>query len=169
MSDALLDAFRHSTWANRQLIDYCRRLTQEQLETKAPGAYGSILETLRHLIGSESFYRFMFTGAFSDWDISDEVLPTLDQLAGWSSELGESWEQLLAQPVDAAAMLVQTTPNGIRHEDRAGIMVAHTLHHAAIHREQVNAVLSYLGCDPPELDPRDYAWATGLSPRPQRS
>jgi uncharacterized damage-inducible protein DinB len=42
-------------------------------------------------------------------------------------------------------------------------MLAHALHHAAIHREQVNAILTHLGFEPPELDPRDYARAMGLN------
>jgi uncharacterized damage-inducible protein DinB len=164
MHDALLDAFRHSAWANRQLIEFCRKLTLKELGTKGPVAYGSILETLQHMVGSESFYRFMFTGSFSDWDWHDDVLPTLDQLAAWSSELAAFWEQLLQSPVDADARLVQTTPNGVRHEDITGILLAHIIHHAAIHREQINGVLTHLGIEPPELDPRDYAHATGRPP-----
>jgi hypothetical protein len=38
------------------MIDARVQLGPEQLETAVPGTYGSILDTVRHLVGSDSGY-----------------------------------------------------------------------------------------------------------------
>jgi hypothetical protein len=52
---ALEDAFGHHVWATLRMID-ARQLGPEQLETAVPVTYGSILDTVRHLLGSDSGY-----------------------------------------------------------------------------------------------------------------
>jgi uncharacterized damage-inducible protein DinB len=49
----LIDAFAHHNWATQRVIDACAALTPEQLATPAPGTYGSIIDTLRHLVGAD--------------------------------------------------------------------------------------------------------------------
>lgn len=52
MSGSLLtDAFAPHVWATLRLIDTCLALSPEQLETGVPGTSGSILDTMRHLVG----------------------------------------------------------------------------------------------------------------------
>ena len=50
------DAFGHHVWATTRLIDVCLELPPEQLDTAVPGTYGSILDTQRHLVGSDAWY-----------------------------------------------------------------------------------------------------------------
>ena len=57
MTSSLLDdAFAHHVWATVRLIDACSELSEEQLQTSLPGTYGSILDTLRHLVASDAGY-----------------------------------------------------------------------------------------------------------------
>ena len=49
----LADAFDHHVWASLRIVDACLALSPEQLETNVPGTYGSILDTARHLVGSD--------------------------------------------------------------------------------------------------------------------
>ena len=51
----LADAFDHHVWATLRVIDACLALTPEQLQTNVPGTYGSILDTVRHLVGADSW------------------------------------------------------------------------------------------------------------------
>ena len=53
MTEALLELYRHKTWATLRLIKYCQDLTDETLDATIPGTYGSIRETPRHLVGAE--------------------------------------------------------------------------------------------------------------------
>jgi uncharacterized damage-inducible protein DinB len=55
MTGSLLeDVFAHNVWATLRLLDACIALSPEQLDTAVPGTYGSILDTARHLVGSET-------------------------------------------------------------------------------------------------------------------
>ena len=55
MTRSLLeDAFAHHVWATEQLIDACLALSSEQLASEVTGTYGSILSTMRHLVGADS-------------------------------------------------------------------------------------------------------------------
>jgi uncharacterized damage-inducible protein DinB len=46
-------------------------------------------------------------------------------------------------------------------EVRAGVIVAQALHHGNAHREQICAILTSLGIEPPDIQPWECAWATG--------
>lgn len=161
MNDSLLDAFRHNAWATRGLLEFCRRLRDEQLNAKAVGTYGSILETFKHLIGSESFYSSLLTGAFPAWDWDDERPATLDEIAHWAADLGAIWEGVLSRPIDGESMLHQDFKDGGTRDVRAGVVLAQALHHGNAHREQVASILTVLGFEPPDLDVWEYGKAVG--------
>jgi len=152
MSELILDAFRHNAWATRSLIEFCQRLSDEQLNSKVPGVYGSILETLMHLIGSESYYRFLIAGRFLDWDWNEHGLVSLEKMGSWAAELADSWSRLLMVKLDPEAQLIRQTPGGRTHEARTSIVLAQVLHHGSVHREQVCTILTALGVEPPDLD-----------------
>ena len=48
--------FRHHLWANLRLLDVCKTLTDEQRQTSIVGGYGSIGDTLQHMVRSEYGY-----------------------------------------------------------------------------------------------------------------
>ena len=62
MTTLLDDAFAHHVWATLRLMDACSQLSDEQLQTSLPGTYGSILDTMRHLVGSDAGYLNRLSG-----------------------------------------------------------------------------------------------------------
>ena len=50
----LAHAFGHHTWANLSVLDVCSALPEERLTTPVPAIYGSILDTLRHIVGADN-------------------------------------------------------------------------------------------------------------------
>src|SRR5687767_5051044 len=61
MTTSLLsDAFRHHIWATERVLEVCASLTPAQLEEPVPGTYGSIIDTLRHVVQADSFYLTIF-------------------------------------------------------------------------------------------------------------
>ena len=157
MNGALLEAFRHNSWATRQLLAFCRDLSEEQLAASATGTYGSIRATFNHLVISDGRYLRRLAGGGPAWvDRPDDA--ELDQLAAWTEEAGQRWERLLAEPVDAEHAFVVGDGDV---EVRGGVIVAQALHHGNAHREQICAVLTGLGVEPPDIQPWAYGWATG--------
>ena len=157
MNGALLEAFRHNSWATRQLLAFCRDLSEEQLAASATGTYGSIRATFNHLVFSDGRYLLRLAGGAPPWvDRPDDA--DLDELAARAEEAGQLWERLLSEPVDAERVVV--VDDGAL-EVRAGVIVAQALHHGNAHREQICAILTSLGMEPPDIQPWEYAWATG--------
>ena len=55
--------FRHHLWANLQLLDLCKTLNAEQLQTSIVGVFGSLGDTLQHLVKAErSYFSRISTG-----------------------------------------------------------------------------------------------------------
>jgi uncharacterized damage-inducible protein DinB len=54
--DTLTTLFRHHQWANLRLFELCARLTPDQLDASIPGTYGSIRDTLQHIVTAEQSY-----------------------------------------------------------------------------------------------------------------
>src|SRR5438067_7017731 len=53
MSKALADCLRYNRWANLELFEACRGLTDDQLDARAAGTPRSVRELLQHIAGSE--------------------------------------------------------------------------------------------------------------------
>ena len=50
MRHGLRDLARHNAWATGQVLEYCRGLDEPTLNSTAPGTYGTIFQTLQHIV-----------------------------------------------------------------------------------------------------------------------
>jgi uncharacterized damage-inducible protein DinB len=156
MSRTLLeDAFAHHVWATLRLVDTCLPLSPEQLGTVAPGTYGSILETARHLVGADSSYLFSMTGGRTP--LIDEDHMDLSQLLAAMEGNGTTWTSLLAENLDPDAVVVRRRDDGSETHAPIGIRLAQVLHHGTDHRSQICTALTTLGVEPPAIDVWDFA------------
>lgn len=158
MNEALLDAFRHNSWATRQLIAACRVLSAQQLDAPAAGSYGSILSTFNHIIMAEARYLWRLSGSAPDWAVNDVHSARLDDFDARTSETAQNWERFLAGPIDTERVLIL---NDGKYEVHAGVLLAQALHHGNAHREQICAILTGYGIEPPDVQAWAYADATG--------
>src|SRR2546426_11807934 len=111
MSRSLLsDAFAHHVWATLRLVDACLVLSPEQLGTAVPGTYGSILETMRHLVGADASYLFVMSRGSSP--IIDEDHMNLAELREATEAHGVAWAQLLSQEPDPDEVLTRHRDDG---------------------------------------------------------
>src|SRR6267378_285272 len=53
MADQLLDLIEYNRWANHQLFALVDRASADGLQASQPGMYGSVIETLTHLVSVE--------------------------------------------------------------------------------------------------------------------
>src|SRR5436190_6516616 len=149
-SSVLDDAFAHDVWATLRLVDACLALSPEQLGTAVPGTYGSILETARHLVGSDSSYLFATTGERSH--LIDEDHMDLPELRAAMEDHGAAWPGLLAQDLDPDAVNVRRHDDGSETHTTMGIRLAQALHHGTDHRSQICTALTTIGVEPPPID-----------------
>jgi uncharacterized damage-inducible protein DinB len=160
MSGPLLaDAFAHHVWATVRVIDACLALTPEQLASGVPGTYGSILATMRHLVGADRSYLTVLSGG--QVGRIDEEGMSLAELREAMEPHGPAWAAIVATDLDADAILVRRRDDGSESHASAGIRLAQALHHGTDHRSQVCTALTALGVDPPAIDVWDFAWDEG--------
>ena len=151
----LTDAFAHNAWATLQLLDACMGLTDEQLATTVPGTYGSIVDTLRHVVGADAGYLFVLTGGRVP--MIDEDDKSLDDLRAISAEHAAEWPRLLAEDRDPDEVVTRHRDDGSASHAPLGVRLAQVVHHGTDHRSQVCTALTTLGIEPPEID----VWAFG--------
>jgi uncharacterized damage-inducible protein DinB len=155
----LEDAFAHHVWATQQLIDACLGVAPERLEATASGTFGSIIETLRHLVGADAAYLFSLTGGRRP--LVNEKHLTLAELREVMEADGKAWAALLGESLDPDAIVVRRRPDGSEGHAPAGIRLAQALHHGTDHRSQVCTILTTLGIEPPAIDVWDFADGQG--------
>ena len=158
MSRSLLDdAFAHHAWASLRLIDTCLSLTPEQLDAAVPGTYGSILETMRHFVGGDSYYLSHLTG---DPEIDTDHMDLRELRAAIEAD-ERTWIELLAKDLDADAVVKDVDEDGFERDATIGIRLAQALHHGTDHRSQICTALTTLGVEPPGIDAWDFGVHAG--------
>ena len=147
-------------WATLRLVDTCLALSPPQRETAVPGTYGSILDTLRHLIGRDAWDLFVATGAVTS--LIDEDYMDLSELRAAMESHGPAWSRLLAQDLDPDAVLDEVDEDdGYERHIAMGIQLAQLLHHGTDHRSQVCTALTALDVEPPPIDVLDFGIQAG--------
>jgi uncharacterized damage-inducible protein DinB len=164
MAESLMrDAFLHHAWAIKRLAGACGALTPEQLTTPVRGTYGSIMETLRHIVADDWFYLGVLTGrrpAFA----SDPGAMDLAGLSAAADVLEAAWAGLLAADLDPDAMVKEIDDeDGFQRDTTIGVHLAQALHHGNEHRAQICTAFTVLGAEPPGVSVFDFARETGRS------
>ncbi len=157
MNQLLLESFRHSAWATQTLIDTFRQLPAADLERPARG-FGSLIATLNHVVASDARYLARLSGVTAAWIEAREVTSDLDVLQARAGEAAQAWERLLTAPFDGERLLSLDAGKYVCH---ASVVVAQALHHACAHREQIRGGLADIGVKTRDLQPWEYALATG--------
>ena len=154
------DAFAQHVWATLRLVDACVELSPEQLGTTVPGTYGSILDTLRHCIGSDAWDLFVATGDRAT--IIREGEMDLSELRAAMETHGPAWSWLLAQDLDPDVVLTEVDEDdGYTRTIAMGIQVAGALQHGTDHRSQICTTLTALGVEPPTIDILEFGMQVG--------
>jgi uncharacterized damage-inducible protein DinB len=151
----LADAFGHHAWATMTLIDACQQLDPEQLATTVPGTYGSIIDTMRHLVGADASYLFVLSGG--QVPEIEEADMDLAALRAVMAAHAPAWQTLVAGDLDAELTVVRHRDDGSEGHAPLGIRLAQVLHHGTDHRSQICTALTSLGITPPEIDVWDFA------------
>lgn len=158
-SPLLADAFGHHIWATIRVLDACAALDDAQLATTVPGTYGSILDTLRHLVGGDVFYLDILRGREPEpFDEEGSDIPTLRAVM---EAHDPAWQRLVAGDIDPTTVVIEHEDSGYETHAPLGIRLAQALHHGTDHRSQVCTALTTLGIEPPPIDVWDFGARDG--------
>ena len=150
--------FEHNNWANRQIIQACSVLSDEQLDAEPQSAtLGSIRHTLLHLVSAQQGYLALLTLPVE----ARRKIPL--EFTDLQKAASDSGEGLLALARDDPGQHLQArlqTMDGYFVEP--WVVMVQAINHATEHREQIKSMLSALGVTPPNIDGWDYGEATHM-------
>jgi len=158
-STALGDAFGHHVWATIRVLDTCSALDDTQLATAAPGTYGSILDTLRHIVDGDVFYLDVLRGG--EREPFDKERSDIRALRAVMEAHDALWQRMAADDLDPTTDVVEVEDSGYETHAPLGIRLAQALYHGTDHRSQVCTALTTLGIEPPAIEVWDYAGVDG--------
>ncbi len=151
-SSVLLELLRHKTWATLEVIELCQRLAPEVLDASLPGTYGSIRDTLRHLLRSDAGYFFTVTG--ENTGAPEDA--GLGALADSFKQRAGRWEALFQDPT-----VTDKDVSTRWGTCKALAPMAQSIHHADDHRTQVLSILGAQGIEVPDLDVWEWGSRSG--------
>jgi len=145
--------FSHHLWATERLLEHCRALSPEQLELTAPGTYGSVIDTLDHLVSADRSYLSGLSGGGRTPPLNaGGPGPLLEHV----SRQREGWFAYLDSEPDFEAMVDRSTG-----AYPAWVLVLQAIHHGNDHRTHAGTALLRHGLGPEEIDVWGYAMAEG--------
>lgn len=153
-ADTLTTLFSHNLWANLGLLERCAELASEQMDASIVGGYGSIHDTLEHIVKAEQSYFARISTGQSYPRARDEPPMTIAEMQESAQATGAGLIEWA--PKVKAEDTVRLDWDGTPRDVPKTIILTQVINHATEHRAQVMAILTQLGIQPPSLDSWTY-------------
>lgn len=146
--------YDYGYWANGKLFHVISELTPEQFTRPVGGSYGSIRNTLVHLLSAEWGWLSRCGGPERGQRLNPVDYPDVESLIEtWSKVEGCVREFLSGLKYEDLARNVEyTNDRGEKRSMPLGDLMQHAANHGVHHRGQVALLLRLLGCAPGYLD-----------------
>ncbi len=155
----LTTLFAHNIWANLKLLDFCAHVSDAQLDTTAVGGFGSIRDTLAHIISAEVGYVERVNGKLLAAPAPTDQFPgfvVLKDAARWAGD--ELLQLALSAREDT---LVRQRPPRHIFQYRLASLIVQAITHSTEHRTQIAAIITQLGMKPPDMSVWQYIEDSG--------
>lgn len=149
-NETVATLFRHNLWANVRLFEVCAHLSDEQLDASVTGGYGSIRDTMQHIVTAERSYLQRITTGQPYRRPQGAPLLTMAEMQDSIRTSGEGF--IVAAPNVQVQDSVTVDREGTPRSVPSTILLTQAINHATEHRAQITAVLTHLGVEPPSLD-----------------
>ena len=153
-TSVLATLFKHNAWANLKLLDFCEGLSDAQLDATAIGCFGSIRDTLRHIVGAEVSYVERVNGKLPSQPLAPDQFPgfaVLKDAARWTSD--ELFQLAISARQDTS---VRQRPPRQPFTYKLASLIVQAVSHSTEHRTQISAIITQLGMEPPDMSGWQY-------------
>lgn len=152
--EVLRELYNYNFWARDQQLTACAALSEEQFTRPLGSSFGSLRDTLAHLLGADWVWLQRFLGR------SPQSVPwlkdaqTLESLRRHWQEIEVEMRAYLAtlRPEALGAPLTYQNFKGETWTYALWQCLAHLVNHGSYHRGQVTMALRQLGITPPGID-----------------
>ena len=146
--------YDYSYWANKKLFDAIVQLTTEQFTQAVAGSYGSIRNTMVHVLSAEAGWLERCGGPKRGPRLNPADFPTVESVVQAWNRVEVQVRQFLAtlKDEDLARNAEYSTDRSEKLSMPLGELLQHAANHGVHHRGQVALLLRLLGHAPGDLD-----------------
>jgi len=150
----LIEFIQYNHWANQQVLQACQKLSEDQLATAMPGAYGTIRSTLEHIIRAEAGYLRLLTGNRPQPPFQWEDKPGVEEMSGYAGQVGDALLEA-AQRISPTARIDQEIDGRQLHYQALAVFIQ-IINHGVEHRTNITTILNRGLQTPPDVDGWSY-------------
>lgn len=154
-TDTLTTLYSHNQWANLQLLEHCAQLTQEQRDTTITGTFGTIQDTLQHIVTAEQSYLYRISTGQPRPNSGDDPQLSLAEMMDSAQTTGAGLVEWAGKVQADETVEIKWLDGQIHHVPKT-IILTQAINHATEHRAQIMAIMTQLGVEPPSLSSWDY-------------
>ena len=140
----------YNNWANQQVLQACQNLSEDQLAALIPGAYGTIRDTLEHIIRGETFYLSLLTGSYPQPPFIWEARPSLAEMTTYAIQVGEVLVDMAQRTLPTDQVVEEA--DGKQFQYQALAVFIQIINHGIEHRTNITTILNQGLQTPPEVD-----------------
>ncbi|RPI25540.1 MAG: hypothetical protein EHM70_19950 [Chloroflexota bacterium] len=140
----------YNNWANQQVLQACQNLSEDQLTAATPVAYGTIYDTLGHIIRGETFYLRLLTGSSPQPPFKWEDRPGLAEMTAYAAQVGQALVDM-AQRILPTDQVVEEDEGQVFHYQALAVFIQ-VINHGIEHRTNITTVLNQGLQKPPDVD-----------------
>jgi uncharacterized damage-inducible protein DinB len=153
MQDDVVALFAYDRWANRKVLDACRKLSAEEFVAEPVPGWSSVRSTIYHIAAATEFNLRMLAGDPDDSFPTEADLATVDDVAWLLERAYRRFEELrpTLTPEQLNSMLTLRAIGRTFTLPRWA-MLRHIANHSTYHRGQVASKLKRFGIEQPNTD-----------------
>ncbi len=148
--DLLPHLYRHHKWANLTLLDHLAALPAEDLDRRAPGGFGTIHETLFHMIANEGRFIDTLAGHELIFNPLPAELPDCASLKRLAETQGDQLLEYARNLTEASR--ISGSFNGEPFSMPLYVPLFQAYNHGVEHRTNITSVLATYDLPTPGLD-----------------
>jgi uncharacterized damage-inducible protein DinB len=164
MKDDVVSLLAYDRWANRKVLDACRKLTAEQFVAEPVPGWSSVCSTLSHIAFATVFNLRTLAGDPDDGIPTEADLATVDDVARLLEGAYRRFEELRPTLTPERVNTAQTVrwPGHTATLPRWALL-RHIVNHSSYHRGQIASKLRRFGIEQPNTD--FFFWAIEQIPQ----
>jgi len=147
--DTITTIFSHHLWANIVVFERCCELTEEQLDASIQGVYGSIRETLNHIMRAEKSYLSRISTGKQYNHHKDDIQLSIEDMVPEVKSTGAGFIEWASNVDKQDSVLIDW--DGTMREVPKTIILNQVINHATEHRSQIMSIMTQIGIEPPDV------------------
>jgi len=146
--------YEYDAWANARTLNACAALTHEQLTRNLGNSFGSVRDTLVHILGAQIVWVERLAGGAPAGLPSPEGYPDLASVRAKWAEIEPRLHAYVSglTQADLDRVLEYRNLKGVAFRDPIGHILQHLANHGSYHRGQITTLLRQLGATPVNTD-----------------